>query len=132
MARSRRASTACVRHGHRCALSAAVPSESTNITHAATFIGDIAVPLALVLLGASFARLRIPRPLRRLPLGAMFAVAFAKMVLSPIVGVFVVQAMVRNGMIDREAKAERFAAVFLSGTPAAVKFVRLDRMLNAS
>jgi predicted permease len=74
-----------------------------------------------VLLGASFARLRVPRPLRRLPLRAMFAVALAKLVLLPVLGVLVVQAMVRGGMIDRDAYAERFVAVFLSGTPAAVK-----------
>jgi hypothetical protein len=77
-----------------------------------------------VLLGASFARLRVPRPLRRLPLGAMLAVAGAKLVLLPVVGVLTVQAMVRGGMIDRAAFAERFVGVFLSGTPAAVKCVR--------
>jgi hypothetical protein len=51
----------------------------------------------------------------------MFAVALAKLVLLPVLGVLVVQAMVRGGMIDRDAYAERFVAVFLSGTPAAVK-----------
>jgi auxin efflux carrier family protein len=32
-----------------------------------------------------------------------------------------VQSMVHGGLIDKESKAERFVAVFLSGTPAAVK-----------
>ncbi|KAI0691371.1 auxin efflux carrier [Cytidiella melzeri] len=90
------------------------------IIDTATFIGGIAVPLALILLGASFARLQIPRPLSRLPIAAMFAVAAAKEIILPVVGVFVVQAMVHRGLIPKEAKAERFVAVFLSGTPAAV------------
>lgn len=52
---------------------------------------------------------------------AMLAVSIAKMVLLPVIGVFIVQAMVQNGLIDKNAKAERFVAMFLSGTPAAVK-----------
>lgn len=77
--------------------------------------------MALILLGASFARLQIPRPLSRLPIMAMIAVSLAKMVLLPVIGVLVVQAMVHNGLISREARAEKFVAMFLSGTPAAVK-----------
>lgn len=87
----------------------------------ANFVGGITIPLALILLGASFARLRVPRPLSRLPIMAMLAVSIAKMVLLPVIGVFIVQAMVQNGLIDKNAKAERFVAMFLSGTPAAVK-----------
>lgn len=52
---------------------------------------------------------------------AMLAVAFAKMLLLPVVGVFIVEAMVKRGLIDKSAKAEKFVAIFLSGTPAAVK-----------
>lgn len=84
-------------------------------------MGGIAIPLALVLLGASFARLRIPRPLSRLPITAMVLVAAVKMFILPVIGVFMVQAMVHRGLIDKTSKAERFVAVFLSGTPAAVK-----------
>ncbi|KZT70274.1 hypothetical protein DAEQUDRAFT_215509 [Daedalea quercina L-15889] len=86
----------------------------------AQFIGDIAVPLSLILLGASFARMEIPRPLSRLPIMAMFAAALAKMALLPVIGVFLVQGMVKGGLISRESLAERFVAMFLSGTPAAV------------
>ncbi|KAH9919673.1 uncharacterized protein B0H18DRAFT_1122322 [Fomitopsis serialis] len=84
------------------------------------FLGDIAVPLSLILLGASFARMEIPRPLSRLPIMAMLAAALAKMALLPVIGVFVVQGMAKGGLIPREALAERFVAMFLSGTPAAV------------
>lgn len=69
----------------------------------------------------------MPRPLSRLPIMAMFAAALAKMALLPVIGVFVVQAMVKGGLIPREALAERFVAMFLSGTPAAVKYVTLPR-----
>ncbi|KAL7282716.1 hypothetical protein ACG7TL_004190 [Trametes sanguinea] len=90
------------------------------IIDTAEFMGNIAVPLALVLLGASFARLQMPRPLSRLPMMAMFLTTITKMVILPVVGVFLVQAMTNAGLIDRDAKAERFVAMFLSGTPTAV------------
>ncbi|CDO75204.1 hypothetical protein BN946_scf184794.g11 [Trametes cinnabarina] len=86
----------------------------------AEFMGNIAVPLALVLLGASFARLQMPRPLSRLPMMAMFLTTITKMVILPVVGVFLVQAMTNAGLISKGAKAERFVAMFLSGTPTAV------------
>ncbi|KAI0774726.1 auxin efflux carrier [Trametes elegans] len=90
------------------------------IIDTAEFMGNIAVPLALVLLGASFARLQTPRPLSRLPLLAMFLTTITKMAILPVIGVFLVQAMTRAGLIDKGAKAERFVAMFLSGTPTAV------------
>ncbi|KAI0776750.1 auxin efflux carrier [Trametes elegans] len=86
----------------------------------AQFIDTIAVPLALILLGASFARIRVPHPFSRLPIMAMLLVALAKMVVIPVMGVFIVQAMVRRGLIPPDAKAEKFVAMLLSGTPAAV------------
>ena len=88
---------------------------------AAQFVDTIAVPLTLILLGASFARIAIPRPLSRLPLAAMMLCALVKMALLPVVGVLIVQAMVSGGMIPADAKAERFVAMLLSGTPGAVK-----------
>lgn len=87
----------------------------------AQFIDTIAVPLALILLGASFARIKLPRPLSRLPIMAMLLVTMAKMVLLPVIGVFTVQAMVRARFIPADALVERFVAMLLSGTPAAVK-----------
>ena len=85
------------------------------------FVDTIAVPLALILLGASFARVKIPRPLSRLPIMAMLLVTLAKMVVLPVIGVVAVQGMVRAGLIPADAKAEKFVAMLLSGTPAAVK-----------
>ncbi|KAH9852933.1 auxin efflux carrier [Lenzites betulinus] len=86
----------------------------------AQFIDTIAVPLALILLGASFARITVPHPIARLPIMAMLLVTMAKMVVLPVMGVFIVLAMVRRGLIPSDAKAEQFVAMLLSGTPAAV------------
>ncbi|KAI0830249.1 auxin efflux carrier [Trametes gibbosa] len=86
----------------------------------AQFINTVAVPLALILLGASFVRIKVPRPIMRLPIMAMLLVTMAKMVVQPVMGVFIVQVMVHKGLIPSGAKAEQFVAMLLSGTPAAV------------
>ena len=51
------------------------------------FVDTIAVPLALILLGASFARIKVPRPLSRLPIMAMLLVTLVKMVVLPVIDV---------------------------------------------
>ncbi|KIY50656.1 hypothetical protein FISHEDRAFT_11054, partial [Fistulina hepatica ATCC 64428] len=89
----------------------------------AVFVGDISIPLSLILLGASFSRMKMPRPISRLPISAMIWVTLAKMVILPVIGVFMVQGMVSGGLILRTSLAERFVAMFLSGTPTAVKYV---------
>ena len=83
----------------------------------------MAVPLALIVLGTSFARMQIPRPISRLPIPALLAVCAAKMIVLPMIGVCMVQAMVRRGVVAKEAKVERFVSMFLSGSPAAIKYV---------
>lgn len=85
-----------------------------------SLLGGITVPLSLILLGSSFARLRLPRPLSRAPLGAMVVAALAKTVFMPIFGIFLVSAMTRWGWMRKEDKVERFVAMIMSGTPAAV------------
>ncbi len=79
------------------------------------------MPLTLILLGASFARIQLPNPLSRLPIMAMLSVTMAKTVVLPVIGVVMVEAMVRGRLIPEDAKAEKFVAMLLSGTPAAVK-----------
>ena len=88
----------------------------------AAFLGAITIPLSLVLLGASFARMKIPRPISRLPIAAILFVCVAKLVLLPIIGVFIVQAMVRGGLIPRQNKVQIFAAMYLSGTPTSITY----------
>jgi auxin efflux carrier family protein len=89
----------------------------------ARFVGAVSIPLSLILLGVSFARIRIPRPLTRLPIPAMLYVMLAKMFVLPVFGILVVRAMTNGGMIPKEALAERFVAMILSGTPGGVKCV---------
>ena len=86
-------------------------------------MGGICVPLSLVLLGASFARIKMPSPLSRLPVTAMFLTTMAKMVALPVIGILLVQAMTKAGFVHKDEKALRFVMMFLSGTPTAVKCV---------
>ena len=79
------------------------------------------MPLALILLGASFARIKMPSPLSRLPLMAIFLSTMFKMVVLPVIGVFLVQAMTKAGLIQKDDIALRFVMIFLSGTPTSVK-----------
>ena len=72
-----------------------------GIWGAGSFIGGITIPLALILLGANFAQLKMPRPLSRLPIMAMVLTTAVKMVLLPVIGVFLVQAMTNSGFVDR-------------------------------
>ena len=88
----------------------------------AAFLGAITIPLSLVLLGASFARMKIPRPISRLPIAAILSVCVAKLVLLPIVGVLIVQAMVRGGLIPQQNKVQIFVAMYLSGTPTSITY----------
>lgn len=53
---------------------------------AATFVGGLCIPLSLIILGASFARMSIPKRLSTLPIPAMIMVTLSKEVLVPVVG----------------------------------------------
>jgi auxin efflux carrier family protein len=92
----------------------------------ARFVGSIYVPMVLVLLGASFGRLRIPRPISRLPISAILSTCLAKMVVLPVIGVILVQALVKACLIPKQAKVELFVAMFMSGTPSALKYVLIS------
>lgn len=88
----------------------------------ASFIGSITIPLSLVLLGSFFARMEIPRPFSRLPIAAILSVCVAKLVLLPVIGVFLVQAMVRHGFIPPQNRAQIFVSMYLSGTPISITY----------
>ncbi|KAK0441969.1 auxin efflux carrier [Armillaria borealis] len=92
----------------------------TFIINTAEFVGNINVPMALILLGASFARMKIPRPFKKMPLPAMFWVLFCKLALLPVIGILLTQALTHHGVIPKDALVERFVAILLSGTPSAV------------
>ncbi|KAG9050969.1 Protein M3 [Tulasnella sp. UAMH 9824] len=57
------------------------------ILDTASFIGAASVPLGLVCLGSALARLTVPKPWTRLPLGAIGWFTVAKLFLMPILGV---------------------------------------------
>ncbi|PBK87810.1 auxin efflux carrier [Armillaria gallica] len=92
----------------------------TFIINTAEFVGNITVPMALILLGASFARMKIPRPFSKMPLPAMFWVSFCKLALLPVIGILLTQELTHRGVILKDALVERFVAMLLSGTPSAV------------
>ncbi|KAK0451927.1 hypothetical protein EV421DRAFT_1731698 [Armillaria borealis] len=75
-----------------------------------SFVGNMNIPMTLILLGASFARMKIPRPFTKMPLPALFWVSFCKLAFLPVIGV-----------VPKEALVERFVAMLLSGTPSAVR-----------
>ncbi|KIY73826.1 auxin efflux carrier [Cylindrobasidium torrendii FP15055 ss-10] len=90
------------------------------VTETAKFVGNITVPMALILLGASFARMQIPKPLNKLPIPAILSVTFAKLVLLPVIGILFCQGIVTGGIVPKDALVERFVGMLLSGTPSAV------------
>ncbi|KAJ3851194.1 auxin efflux carrier [Lentinula lateritia] len=82
---------------------------------------DGSPPLNFIMDTASFARMSIPKRLSTLPIPAMIMVTLSKEVLVPVVGIFLTQTFVNKGLIPRDNLAQRFVAIFLSGTPTAVK-----------
>ena len=60
-----------------------------------------------------------PKP--GLPIFALLSVCAVKMVLLPVLGVFVTRAMITGGLIDPQSKVQIFVAIFVSGTPSAIK-----------
>jgi len=91
------------------------------LLNTASFVGAITVPMTLFLLGASFARLKIPRPfLQKAPLWAIFWVCTAKMVILPVIGIFFVQGLVQRHVVRKEEIVLRFVTMLLSGGPSAV------------
>ena len=52
-----------------------------------TFLGGAAVPTSLIILGASLARIKVPRPITSLPLRAICGLTIAKLVILPVAGV---------------------------------------------
>ncbi|PBK63121.1 hypothetical protein ARMSODRAFT_1024161 [Armillaria solidipes] len=86
----------------------------------AEFVGNMNVPMTLILLGASFARMKIPRPFTKIPLPALFWVSFCKLALLPVIGVLLTPELTHRGVVPKEALVERFVATLLSGSPSAV------------
>ena len=79
----------------------------------ATFIGAASVPLGLVCLGSALARLKIPRSGQwgALPVGAISSLAVGKLLVMPVLGVVIVQGLVRGGVIPEDDKVLQFVCM---------------------
>ena len=80
------------------------------ILDTATFIGGASVPLGLVCLGSALATLRV-RSSEAFPRGAIVALALAKMVITPVLGVVMTRLFARAGFVDREDKVLQFVCM---------------------
>ncbi|KAG6889491.1 hypothetical protein C0995_000656 [Termitomyces sp. Mi166 len=75
----------------------------------ATFIGAASIPLGLICLGSALARLKIPRnQWSTLPTGSITSLAIGKMVITPILGVGIVEGLVKGGIISADDKLLQF------------------------
>ena len=78
--------------------------------------------MTLILLGVYFARMDVRLGTKSgLPVFALLSVCAVKMILLPILAVFVTRAMITGGLIDPGSKVQIFVAIFVSGTPSAIK-----------
>ncbi|GAA5952432.1 hypothetical protein JCM3765_001971 [Sporobolomyces pararoseus] len=101
----------------------------STIYEAAAFVGAASVPLGLIVLGASIATIKVPRPITRLPLLSMLTMALVKLAVVPIFGFFFVQALVRRGVVESENKVLIFVLTSLSCVPTSTIQVVWSRLL---
>ncbi|GFZ47960.1 hypothetical protein JCM24511_05707 [Saitozyma sp. JCM 24511] len=107
------------------------------ITDTTQFLGGISIPAGLVLLGASFARLKVRRR------GCIMLTAAGtsqmerstpgcdRVIIIPVFGVFFVQALRdHSSLYPTTDKMRTFVAILLSGTPAAVNQLVLTQLYN--
>jgi len=95
------------------------------ILDTATFLGSASVPLALICLGAALAKLKPPKRIRDLPVGAILALTIGRLILQPIIAIVVVEGLVRAGLIDEANKVLRFVMIFIGGMPTSINQVWL-------
>ncbi|SCV71473.1 BQ2448_3061 [Microbotryum intermedium] len=99
------------------------------ILDTAVFLGNASVPLGLIVLGSALQRMRLPRPISRLPFASITALAVAKLVILPIFGFFFVQALVRRTRLVRQDQVVlRFVLTYFSVVPAATTQVALTQI----
>ncbi|KAJ8515914.1 hypothetical protein ONZ45_g6722 [Pleurotus djamor] len=103
------------------------------IIDTATFIGAASVPLGLICLGSALARLKIPRnQWSSLPIGAITSLAFARLLIMPVLGVLICQGLVSVGVIRAEDKVLRFVCIFFSCLPTATTQVFLTQVYSGT
>ncbi|ORY81838.1 auxin efflux carrier [Leucosporidium creatinivorum] len=95
----------------------------------ASFVGAASVPLGLTVLGSSMAKMEIPRPISRLPLASIGAMAFVKVMLLPIIGFFFVEALVKHtGMVAANNGVLRFTLIYFSCVPTGTIQIAYSQM----
>ncbi|KAG2004261.1 membrane protein [Coprinopsis cinerea AmutBmut pab1-1] len=103
------------------------------VMDATIFIGAASVPLGLICLGSALARLNVPRnQWKALPLGAISSLAVAKLLIMPILGVLIVQGLVRGGVIPEHDRVLRFVCIFCSCLPTATTQVYLTQVYSGT
>ncbi|KDQ17492.1 hypothetical protein BOTBODRAFT_155504 [Botryobasidium botryosum FD-172 SS1] len=97
----------------------------------AQFLGNASIPLGLITLGSALAKMEIPRPLIKAPLGAILSLAACKMIILPVIGVCIVQGLTHpGGLIDPDDKVLRFVCIFFSCVPTATSQVFLTQVYS--
>ncbi|KWU46024.1 auxin efflux carrier, partial [Rhodotorula sp. JG-1b] len=92
----------------------------------ATFLGNASVPLGLLVLGSTLGRMRIPRPVSRLPISSICALAIAKCVILPIIGFVFVRALATHTSIVREDNhVLQYVMLIFASVPTATTQVAL-------
>ncbi|KIM40479.1 hypothetical protein M413DRAFT_445931 [Hebeloma cylindrosporum] len=101
---------------------------------ATSFVGAASVPLGLICLGSSLARLNMPRKgeWKTLPLGAITCIAIGKMILMPVLGVLICQGLTNVGLISKDDKVLRFVCIFFSSLPTATVQVLLTQVYSGT
>ncbi|KAF8132744.1 auxin efflux carrier [Boletus edulis] len=98
-----------------------------------TFIGGASIPLGLMTLGSALARMEIPAGrFRSLPLGAIGALATARLVIMPVLGVLITQGLTQAGLLDPKDKLLRFVCIFFSCLPTATTQVLLTQVYSGT
>ncbi|WWD00826.1 hypothetical protein V866_007764 [Kwoniella sp. B9012] len=101
------------------------------IMDTATFLGGISIPGGLVLLGASFGRLKLPKKWSDIPFAAILAMTIFKMVILPLIGVFFIEGLRdHTDLYPKEDKMRTFVAILLSGTPSSVNQLVITQLYN--
>ena len=79
----------------------------------ASFVGAASVPIGLICLGSALACLRL-RSGKTFPQGAITALALARMVVTPLLGVGITRWFARAGFVDRDDKVLQFVCMCVS------------------
>ncbi|KAI0276470.1 auxin efflux carrier [Russula aff. rugulosa BPL654] len=93
----------------------------------ASFAGAAYAPMGLLCLGSAIACLQL-RSEEPLPTGAIAALALAKMVVTPLIGIGITRWFAYLGFIHRDDKVLQFVCILLSGLPGPTTQVFLTQI----